>query len=313
MKRSMSLLEFYQMFAVNRPDVTIPESSLDMHSGHFNVFKRLGYCTLNPSPYNRRDFYKISLIIGKGILHYPNQQIQVDGPALIFTNPTIPYSWETTSELQSGYFCLFTENFMHQRSEPVKDPLMARIQENPVFYVNADQVNGISDIFEKMMVEMDSDYPFKYDLIRNYVNLLVHEAMKMQPRDLPLKSNNASSRIATLFFELLERQFPIYSTEHVLQLRTANDFAARLAVHVNHLNHAVKEVTGKTTSEHISRRIANEAIALLTHTEWNISEIGYCLGFEYPANFNLFFKRQTLSAPKSYRESHREVAAASKR
>lgn len=298
----MSLQEFYEMFAVNRPDVTIPNTILDAHTGHFNVFKRFGYCTLNPSPYNRRDFYKIAYIIGKGILHYPNQQIEIDGCALMITNQTIPYSWQSTSEFQSGYFCLFTENFMRQRTEPLKNSLLARIQDNPVFYINKDQQEHVARIFEKMMVEMESDYTYKYDLIRNYVNLLIHEAMKMQPCEAQVKSNNASSRIASLFFELLERQFPIYSPEHILQLRTANDFAERLSIHVNHLNHAVKEVTGKTTSEHISGRIANEAIALLKHTEWNISEIGYCLGFEYPANFNLFFKRQTMAVPKSFRE-----------
>jgi len=308
MKKSVSLLEFYQMFTVNRPDVSIPNSSLDEHSGHFNVFKRLGYCTSNPSSYNRRDFYKISLIIGKGILHYPNQQIEVEGPALIFTNPTIPYAWETTSELQSGYFCLFTENFMRQRTEPVKDSLLVRIQDNPVFYLAPAQALAVSSIFEKMLTEMGGDYHFKYDLLRNCVNLLVHEAMKMQPKAVPAKSITAAARIAALFFELLERQFPIYSTEHVLELRTANDFAEQLAVHVNHLNHAVKEVTGKTTSEHISSRMANEAIALLKHTEWNISEIGYCLGFDYPANFNQFFKRHTLAVPKSFREKHRRVS-----
>lgn len=298
----MSLLEFYQMFAANRPDVTIPSSFQDVHTGHFNVFKRFGYCTLNPSPYNRRDFYKISLIIGKGVLHYPNEKIIIDGPALLFNNPVIPYSWETTSEFQSGYFCLFTENFMRKRAEPVKDSLLAKIHDVPVFYLNEEQVSYISRIFDKMIEEMESDYAYKDDLMRNYVNLLVHEAVKMAPKDLNAKSSNAASRIATLFFELLERQFPIYSTDHILQLRTANDFAARLNIHVNHLNHAVKEVTGRTTSDHISSRIANEAIALLKHTEWNISEIGYCLGFEYPANFNIFFKRQTMASPKSFRE-----------
>ena len=299
----MSLLEFYQMFAANRPDVTIPNSILDVHTGHFNVFKRLGYCILNPSPYNRRDFYKISLIIGKGILHYPNEQIEINGTALIFNNPTVPYSWETTSEFQSGYFCVFTENFMRERTEASKDSILSRLQDNPVLYINSNQVAYISRIFEKMMAEMDSDYAYKYDLLRNYVNLIIHEAIKMQPRmDNNAKLNNASSRISSLFFELLERQFPIYSPDHILELRTANDFAERLSIHVNHLNHAVKEITGKTTSEHISGRIANEAIALLKHTEWNISEIGYCLGFEYPANFNLFFKRQTMAVPKSFRE-----------
>jgi AraC family transcriptional activator of pobA len=298
----MSLLEFYEMFSSNRPDITIPSLNSVSDTGHFNVFKRFGYCSLNPSPYNRRDFYKISLVIGKGVLHYPNQRIEINGSALLFNNPTVPYSWETTSEFQSGYFCLFTENFMRQRTEPFKESILTKIQENPVFFITKEQEVNISSLFEKMITEMEEDYLYKYDLIRNYVNLLIHEAIKMSPKDPQVKFNNASSRITSLFFELLERQFPIYSTDHVLELRTANDFAARLSIHVNHLNHAVKEVTGKTTSDHISSRIANEAIALLKHTEWNISEIGYCLGFEYPANFNIFFKRQTMAVPKSFRE-----------
>jgi len=310
----MSLLEFYQMFAANRPDVTIPSSILDVPTGHFNVFKRLGYCTLNPSPYNRRDFYKISLIIGKGILHYPTEKIVIDGPALLFNNPSVPYSWETTSEFQSGYFCLFTESFMRQRSEPSNESLLSRIQDVPVFYLNEQQVIAISTIFEKMLAEMETDYAHKYDVIRNYVNLLIHEGMRMQPReDAGSKSHNAASRLSSQFLELLERQFPIYSSDHVLELRTANDFAERLSIHVNHLNHAVKEVTGKTTSDHISKRIASEAISLLKHTEWNVSEIGYCLGFEYPANFNMFFKRQTMIAPKSFREAYHELGDPKKR
>ncbi|MCX2485553.1 helix-turn-helix domain-containing protein [Pedobacter sp. MR2016-24] len=300
----MSLLEFYEMFSTNRPDVTIPSLNGVTNTGHFNVFKRFGYCSLNPSPYNRRDFYKISLIIGKGVLHYPNQRIEVDGTALLFNNATIPYSWETTSEFQSGYFCLFTENFMRQRAAPFHESILSKIQDNPVLFVNREQEQHISKIFERMLTEINSDYIYKYDLIRNYVNLLIHEAIKIRPAEGQVKLVNASSRIASLFFELLERQFPIYSADHVLELRTANDFAEKLSIHVNHLNHAVKEVTGKTTSEHISSRIANEAIALLKHTEWNIAEIGYSLGFEYPANFNTFFKRHTLTIPKSFREKN---------
>jgi len=299
----MTLLEFYEMFSTNRPDVTIPSLSTVSQTGHFNVFKRSGYCSINPSPYNRRDFYKISLIIGKGVLHYPNERIEINGTALIFNNPTVPYSWETTSEFQSGYFCLFTENFMRQRAEPLKESILTKIKENPVFFLNREQEDHISRIFERMIGELNSDYALKYDLIRNYIHLIVHEANKLRPKEAEaVKFNNASSRIASLFFELLDKQFPIYSSDNVLELRTANDFAARLSIHVNHLNHAVKEVTGKTTSEHISSRIAEEAIALLKHTEWNIAEIGYTLGFEYPANFNSFFKRQTMSAPKSFRE-----------
>lgn len=300
----MSLLEFYQFLKISRPGVVVPNTATNIHAGHFDVFKRIGACSLNTAPYIRKDFYKITLMIGKGILNYPTETIVVDGAALIINNPVTPYSWKTTSATQSGYFCLFTENFLRARTEPFKDSLLAKTHDIPVLLLNETQVKEMTLIFEKMMGLKEDNYPYKDDLLQNYVKQLIHEALKMQPRDINSKITNASKRICNLFFELLENQFPVYDKEHVLGLRTANDFAERLNVHVNHLNHAIKDLTGKTTSEHISGRIADEAIALLRHTDWNIAEIGYCLGFEYPANFNMFFKRQTLASPKIFRQSH---------
>jgi AraC family transcriptional activator of pobA len=72
-------------------------------------------------------------------------------------------------------------------------------------------------------------------------------------------------------------------------------------VHVNYLNRALKEVTGKPTTAHITERIISEAKALLQHTDWNIADIAYALGFEYPSYFNNYFKRVTGTNPKSFR------------
>ncbi|WP_157257997.1 helix-turn-helix domain-containing protein [Pedobacter ginsenosidimutans] len=93
----------------------------------------------------------------------------------------------------------------------------------------------------------------------------------------------------TVFSELLERQFPIDSPYNRFSMRSAKDFADKLFVHVNHLPRAIKQTTGKTTSEHIAERITPKV--MLCHTNWNIPEISYCLGFEEPAHFNHFFKR----------------------
>lgn len=299
--KSESLQEFYARLKMMRPELTIPSLGMVSDIGHFGVFKRATSCYQFPAPYNRRDFYKISMIIGTGTLHYPNEKIEVNGRALMFTNPNIPYAWEATSDTQSGYFCLFTENFIHKRNESLRESLLWRIHDCPVININEEQEKIFSELFCKMMAEMDSEYIHKYEMLRNYIHLIVHEALKVRPADTYFKENNAAVRLTSLFLELLERQFPIGSTDHVLGLRTAHDFAHKLSVHVNHLNHTVKEVTGRTTSEHISRRIATEAVALLKHTEWNVAQIAYCLGFEYPANFNIFFKRQMQSTPKSFR------------
>jgi AraC-like DNA-binding protein len=125
--------------------------------------------------------------------------------------------------------------------------------------------------------------------------------MKMQPSESYFKHQNAAARITSLFLKLLERQFPVDSPQYALKLRTANDYAEQLSVHVNHLNRAVKEVTGKTTTEHISERVLGEAKALLQHTDWSINEIAYSLGYEYPTYFNNFFKKQTGVTPGSLR------------
>ena len=123
----------------------------------------------------------------------------------------------------------------------------------------------------------------------------------MQPAETFRKHKDASSRIAIQFLEILERQFPIEHSDQPVALKTAQAFADKLAVHVNHLNRSVKQVTGKSTTTHISERIVTEAKALLQHTNWTVAEIAYALGFAYPSYFNNFFKKMTGSSPTTFR------------
>lgn len=269
-------------------------------SGHFNVFTRE---TCKGTPYGRRDFYKVTLIIGTGRLRFAGQVLEVDRPALLISNPRVPYSYERFSE-QEGYYCLFTEAFLHPAGQhEMADPQLFPLDGLPVFFVSEEQRQAIDAIFRLMKQEMESDYPRKFDLLRHYLHVLLHYARKMQPAEKLEQPVNASGRLTHAFLELLERQFPIDTTENELQLRTANDFAEKLSVHVNHLNRALKEVTGRTTTELISARVVKEAMALLRHSCWNISQIAYGLGFEYPAYFNIFFKKHTGLTPLEARST----------
>jgi AraC family transcriptional regulator, transcriptional activator of pobA len=297
MLKGESLKEFYHRHN------TIVSPGINTTQGHFNVYTRADYCS-RAVPYNRRDFYKISLIIGTGTLSYPDKAIEIDQPALLFSNPLIPYSWEAKSIQQEGYFCLFTENFfvMDGRLTSLQELPMFKIGGNPIFFLTDEQIATTRDLYLKMLQEIQLDYVYKYDLLRNYTSLLIHEALKMQPADAFFMHHNASARITNLFLELLERQFPIDSPRHILLLKTAADYAKHLSVHVNHLNRSVKEITGKTTTEQISDRVVKEAKALLLHTNWNVSEIAYSLGFEYPSYFNNFFRKQTGQTPSAFRD-----------
>lgn len=273
--------------------------------GHFNVFSRV-FCNKYTS-YARRDFYKISLILGKGKITYGNQEIEINRNALVFFNRNVPYSWQALSEEQSGYFCLFTDQFLGSinRSATVNDCPILRTDSIPVYFINEEQQGYLLSIFTKMQADIESNYVHKYDLMRNYVNVLSHEAMKMQPSEVSDLHVNGSAKLSSQFHELLERQFPIESPEHKLKLKTAKDYANRLGVHVNHLNRALKEITGKTTTEHIIDRVLRQSKVMLRHSNWSVAEIAFCLGFEYPAYFNNLFKKQIGITPKSYRVHER--------
>jgi AraC family transcriptional activator of pobA len=304
-----TLEDFYKEAAIftGREIHTLLPPGITKEIGHFNIFDIAD--TLrevkrkNVMPYNRRAYYKISLIRGKNKAEYADKVISVKKNALLFATPKVPYHWVPQDEDQAGSFCVFTGDFMiKNKSGVVLDDLpIFRSGGYPVFEISDEEADEISLTFSKMKKEIASDYEFKYDLLRNYVLELVHYGQKLQPATALHTSQNASSRIISLFIELLERQFPIESTTQKLILRSAKEYAERLAVHVNHLNKVLKENTGKTTTEIISGRMVQEAKILLKQTDWNISEIAYSLGFDEVAHFSNFFKKQTTMAPLAFR------------
>lgn len=267
---------------------------------HINVFERSA-CIGNYG-YSRRDYYKVTLVLEEGKLDYADKSIHINRPALMFSNPLIPYKWSSLSAEQAGWFCIFNSFFVKQRDELLTDLSMFQLGHDKVYFPDEKSVGEISDLYRKMMKENQGAYIYKQDVLRNYLHLIIHYALKMEPTKEYEQTPNAASRITSLFMELLERQFPVDSMQNHLKLKSANDFACQLSVHTNHLNRAVKEMTGKTTTEHIANRIIIEANELLVHSDWSIAEIAYCLGFEYPTYFNNFYKKATGLTPKEARK-----------
>ncbi len=282
----------------------VPEN-IQKDIGHFNVFHLDPYVGKNakPVPYRRRDYYKIMLVKGSGSIFYADQVIEVEKQALSFSNPNIPYKWENTENIDSGEFCVFTDAFFHQFGDLSQYPVF-QPEGTHIFELTDEQAGRIKNIYDRMFDEIESEYEFKYDALRNLVFELIHFAMKMQPAVKSNKSQlNANQRISAMFFELLERQFPIDENHQQVKLRSAADFADQLNIHVNHLNRAVKETTQKTTSQVIAERILRESKILLKHGSWNVSEIAFALGFTEATHFNNFFKKHVQLSPMKFRNT----------
>jgi AraC family transcriptional regulator, transcriptional activator of pobA len=282
----------------------IPEN-LKHEIGHFNVFPHVpvNISKPNPLPYKRRDFYKIMLVTGNIDMQYADKVVTIRKQGLFFSNPQIPYKCGNLEDIKSGVYCIFNQHFFHQYGALSQYSVFQPHGEH-VFELTDEQMPQIQRIYDRMFEELNSDYIHKYDVLRNLVFELLHFAMKMQPStNFDRQQINASQRISTLFLELLERQFPIEEDHPKVSLRSPSDFAQQLNVHVNHLNRAVKETTEKTTSQIIAERMLQEAKILLKHSQWNVSEIAYALGFTEVTHFNNFFKKQVGTSPGKFRNA----------
>lgn len=308
--KSSTIEEFYQIdrYKDSGAGGSLLPEGISKEIGHFNVFNTRDIITQfrlkQLMPYNRRMYYKISFMSGRNRAEFADKIIDIDKYGLMFASPKVPYKYVPVDEEQDGLFCIFTPEFLvNTKSGVVPDELPIFAPGGfPVFILDETQAQEVKSLFEKMYRELEGNYAYKYDLLRNYVLELIHFGQKLQPDSSLYVSNTSASRTTSLFIELLERQYPITSPGHKPLLRTAKDYAERLSVHVNHLNKVIKEQTGKTTTEHIQNRIVQEAKILLRQTNWNISEIAYSLGFEEVAHFSNFFKKNASVSPLQFRD-----------
>jgi AraC family transcriptional activator of pobA len=298
MDKSETLEEFYK-----RKFNWIPES-LKNDLGHFNLFSLEPYLEgkLKAVPYRRRDFYKVMLFKGASTVHYADRVYEVKKQALSFSNPLVPYKWDHISANSSGVYCIFNPHFFMNFGQ-IQQYEVFQPNGTHVFELTDEETEKVEEVFARMKVEFDSEYKYKYDVLRNLIFELIHFGLKLQPAAVQhTQHGNASLRIASIFLELLERQFPIDESHTQVDLRTPSDFADSLNIHVNHLNRAVKEMTGKTTSQLIGERILKEAKFLLKYSSWNVSEVAFSLGFTEVTHFNNFFKKHLNLNPTQFRK-----------
>lgn len=297
MSKVETIEEFYQRKFDGMPD------NFRNGIGHFNVFKLDPFVgdKAQPVPYKRRDYYKIMLVIGNSKVHYADKVVEVQKQALSFSNPQIPYKWEHLDRIRKGFFCIFNQHFFHQYGN-LNQYEVFQPNGTHIFELTDEQVGKVQSIFERMFEEINSEYIYKYDVLRTLVFELMHFAMKMQPSvNFDKHQINASQRISALFLELLERQFPIDDSHQRINLRSAADYAKQLNIHVNHLNRTLKEITEKTTSQIIAERFLQESKILLKHSAWKVSEIAYALGFTEVTHFDNFFKKHMQLSPLKFR------------
>lgn len=141
----MSKMETLEQFYESKLDF-MPDS-LRREMGHFNVFKLDPYIgkDAKPTPYRRRDYFKVMIVIGNGKFHYADKVIEVENHALVFSNPQIPYSWEQRDRITGGFFCIFDQAFFQQYGN-LGNYSVFQPEGNHVFELTTEQVTFLQGL-----------------------------------------------------------------------------------------------------------------------------------------------------------------------
>jgi len=139
--------------------------------------------TINPVPASgRRDFYTLYLLTGPHQLSCADQAIELAGTRLYFGDPPRVDSSKGGATRQIGYACLFTEEFVQEGGHAGSREPWSVFHDNKTraFSLRNEQAAYFASLFQKMLVEQQTAYLFKHELLRSYLQLVFHEALRLR-------------------------------------------------------------------------------------------------------------------------------------
>ena len=195
----------------------------------------------------------------------------------------------------TGYILEFSLDFFCKDDKDIElifhNGLFCHFEENEVIPVDKNTVETHLTLIQK---ELD-EQPYQYiTSIHSRIELILVAINRAK-----VDRGDDIWKPDALFLKFLESVRNNFQSNYPL-----SEFAKMLGTSEIKLNELAKLHTGKTAQNVIYGLIASEAKRLFTYENLSVKEVAYRLGFNDPFYFSNFFKKQTKSSPRQYKEEH---------
>lgn len=166
------------------------------------------------------------------------------------------------------------------------------------FFLSQTETELLEAIFNAMrLVQSNKAESYaRADLLQYYLGALLWHIERIKRKSYQASKGKLEHyETCQTFLRLLEAS---YASEHSVRF-----YADSLGLSTRQLSYLTKAALGKRAKDLIEERLRLEAQRLLRYSDLSVQAIGYKLGFEDPAYFARFFKRQTKFSPTSFRSS----------
>ncbi|MFZ4569418.1 MAG: helix-turn-helix domain-containing protein [Bacteroidota bacterium] len=185
-------------------------------------------------------------------------------------------------------------------NEKIKDYDFFHYEVSEALHLSEKEKSVLFECIQKIQTELleNIDVHSQF-IIVSTIELLLNYCSRFYGRQMITRSQANKSTISQI--EIILRDYFAKTKVHEQGLPTVKYLADKVHFSPSYLSDLLKKETGKNTQEHIHHYLIEEAKCLLLHSNKNVSEIAFDLGFEYPQYFNKLFKQKTGKTPIEYR------------
>jgi len=252
------------------------------------------------------DFYSIFWIESGEAIHATEfVEYSLKADTILFVPPGLKHRMYLDQSV-GGTYILFNEDFIRYNRKnhiPLKEYRLFNNSEfKSLITVLPEMREKLRSITSFIFEEVQKSDDYSQDIVLNLLHLFLLESRRIfdqQNQEIKEKDPDSTPDTTIIKFkQLIEENF---TTE-----KNVSNYADMLNINASCLNELAKRTTGITAGELIRNRVTDEIKKLLYSSNISGKEIAFQLGFEDPAYFSRFFRKNTGQTLKEFREHSRK-------
>ena len=255
-------------------------------------------------PLFRCNFYRLVFIKNRGVEWVlPESQFNSTENCIYFAYPGKLESWLTKDKIY-GYLVCFTSSFVKTTQFlDLEYPYFA-FETSQLLHLQKEDAKQLAAQQEEMLVEINGEYTDRKEMLQALLNRYLISVRRLFLKQYHTWTEN--KRNDYLIFQRFKKELDDYFSDLAadkLNIQpNVSAIAERLFLNPSYLNTIIKGVSGKKSSTIIQEKTLLEAKSYLMHTNLQITEIAFKLGFTNVSYFNRFFKKWTDLSPSAFRK-----------
>jgi len=291
---------------------TIKEYHLNLHQpekAQFTVHDLKRYLIehqTNAAKPHIHSFYQIIWFkIGKGKHYVDFKDYEIFENAIFFIAKNQVHYFDENLNYE-GYLIHFSELFLGHNDNGIDFLVKCSLFNNPYQNPSCCIGYGIDNILEEYVGQIKTELVSgaghfgQEELLRTYLKSFL---IQVQRRKIEFEQNEGKTPFALDDKRSQLIQFVNLLDENYTKSYSVAEYAEKMHISTRTLSDLTSQTLNKTPSQIIQERIVLEAQRMLVHSNFNINQIGYRLGFEDPSYFVKYFKKHVGSSPSEFRKS----------